>query len=185
MLVQHVHRDARNRSSDRHVARNATIAPKPGQIAERRRDGRFGGSIGIEELHPSVDQLGPALHLLRYDPLTADDDGTDRFRKGDALQFHARDQFVPVGGRQIENCHVQPTAGLEESRHGIHHRGAAQNECSADRETRKDLLCSGVEAQGGELQHAVLTGEPNRAADRPDVIRDGPVLDQHALRLSG
>ena len=65
--VQDVHASPRQRTPDRNLLLLFSC------LSERRRDGRFGGPVGIEQSRTGQSQLSPKLHRPRPEPLSSHD----------------------------------------------------------------------------------------------------------------
>ncbi|MCY1438869.1 hypothetical protein D9M71_550850 [compost metagenome] len=99
---------------------------------------------------------------------------------GTALQR----QQAPVGCRQVGHGHpvavdlVQQGGGVPQPQVAQHHAGALG-------QRREELLDEAVEAEGGELQHAVIRVQPRIVAGHLAEHRQGLVVDSHALGHAG
>src|SRR5579863_4985025 len=62
---------------------------------------------------------------------------------------------------------------------------AAQHQCCCRKQSKKNLLDGHVEAEGSELQDAVLCAYLPLGLKGGDVIADGTMLDHHSVGLPG
>ena len=122
-----------------------------GQVCPGHCHGGLGRPVGIEQTNACPDVPDPPLHECRKDALPADDHGLHCFGEGQLLQIHARHDFVPVGGREVEHRQVPLAAALQKSRHRIDHHRRAQHQGRPGGHAGENFLCGGIETHRREL----------------------------------
>jgi hypothetical protein len=180
LLVQQEHLHVRNGAADRQLAGAHLSVTLTGdrrrEVAHRGHDRGFRGAVGVHQAHPAADLPLPHLEPLGKGALRADDHQAHGRRPGQVLRLEPEHQLVPVGRGDADRGDPPGPALGQEAGDGAEHGVVTQHEARAGRQRDPDLLQAGVEAERGELQHAVTR------TDRVFRHRLAQVVDQRALR---
>jgi hypothetical protein len=173
-----------DRPADRHRAGE----PGPlgaGEAAMGADDGGLGGAVGVHQADAVAHPGAPGVQPVAQGLFAAEDHQPHVRREGEAGGLHLGDQLVPEGGGQVEHGDAEPPGLGEETVERRGHRIVAQHQRPPAGETGPDLLRAGVEADRGELQHAVPGADAVVLRHAPDVVGQGPVRHQDALGPAG
>ena len=167
--VEHVRPDPRERPADR----RRSLLTGRAAVGERVDRG-LGRPVEVEQ---------PAARRPRAHDLAGDGLGTGGHHAhvGQRLRVEDRQR----GRRHEQRGHPLPAQHLDQARSGQPLLRAADVEGRAGRQGQERLQQRGVEAPGGELEHAVA-GPDSRPLDRVgEQVTGAPVRDGHAVRPAG
>ena len=184
--IQDAGPEVAHRPADRHLSGRQGGGREPGgQLRAGRDDRALGGAVGVDELRPPVPLGVPGGQPLGQRPLAAEDHQPQPRGQARGLRLKAHHQLVPEGGGQVEHRDLRRLAGTDELGRRAQHGVVAQHQRGAARQRGIDLLGAGVEADRGELEHAVTGPEAVLVAEGLHVVRQPAVTDHHSLGPAG
>ncbi|KAA8557238.1 hypothetical protein FX985_06445 [Pseudomonas extremaustralis] len=182
VAIQHVQGTAWQGATNRAGGGTDGLA---GRAIQHTRDHRgLGRAVGIQQSNMAQAGLQPLRRAVQRHGFTADMDLAQRAIRARPRRQAVEQKQVPVGGGQVgqgdalsDDFLVQPRA--------VPQLWTAQHHSGAVAQRRIELLDEPVEVQGGELQDAIVLGQPRIARRDAGELGQRPMVDRHALGFAG